>query len=91
MDAAYHMLEELLLPDEECRPLCSDCEDWDKIPAVLAGCALTVLHLIQTREAPAAVQLIRRVAESLYTLGYRRGQREAQRQRLQFILAEDKG
>ncbi|UCC76977.1 MAG: hypothetical protein JSW37_01035 [Anaerolineales bacterium] len=88
MGPACEMMQELLLPDEERLPLCSDCDDWDKIPAAMAACAFTVLHLIQRDDAAAAVHLIRTMAESLYTLGYRRGQREA-RQRLQFTLAED--
>ena len=89
LGAAYEMMEGILQSDEERLPLCRDCSDWDSIPRSLVGCAITVLTLVQQHQAREAVRLMRAMAESLYTLGYQRGQREAQRPALQLVLAEE--
>lgn len=86
---AYQMMEGVLQPDEERLPLCADCADWDRVPLALAGCAMAVWTLFQSRHIREAVRLMREMAESLYALGYQRGQREAQRPLLQFVLAEE--
>lgn len=86
--AAYEMMEGILLPDDERLPLCRDCADWDKIPSALAACAITVWSLLQHHQVRGAIGLMRRMAESLYALGYQRGQREARRPALQLVLAE---
>jgi hypothetical protein len=86
--AAYEMMEAVLQPDEERVPLCRDCADWDMIPQALAGCAITILALVQDGRAGEAVRLMRTMAESLYALGYQRGRREARRPTLQLVLAE---
>jgi len=88
-NTAYDMMEAVLQPDEERLPLCTDCADWDRIPQALAGCAIAVLTLVQRHQVREAVQLMRTMAESLYSLGYQRGTREAQRPALQLVLAEE--
>lgn len=87
--AAYGMMEGVMRPEEERHPLCRDCADWDSIPQALVGCAIAVMTLVQRRRLREAVQLMRAMAESLYALGYQRGQREAQQPRLQLVLAEE--
>jgi hypothetical protein len=89
LDAAYAMMEHILQPDDERLPLCADCADWERIPQALVGCAIAALTLVQNNQAQEAVQLMRTMAESLYALGYQRGQREAQQPVLQFVLAEE--
>jgi len=77
MSAAIKFLESA--DREMIKRLCQDNPDWEEIPMVLAETYVLFEYAIDQGEPSGAINALRCVAEVIYSRGYRRGERNANR------------